>query len=406
MQEEQRQAPRILLVDDDRNTVDSLLAVLRRQRREWQSSSETEPMEALRRIREEPFDIVVADMRMPEVTGAELLKEVERLQPGAIRVILSGYSEMSMLLKSVKHAHQFLAKPCPSAKLLSTLERVLDLAHILTNEPLRSMVARLDSLPVLPELYLEIVRKLGEPDPSIAEIGTLVQRDVGMTASLMKIVNSSFFGFCERVSKPERAITLLGLDVLKGLILGVHFFKEIDPALLRGCSIGNLWDHSMGAGQFARIIAEKEGRSVVFSQQCFLAGILHDVGKLVLLQEMREQYAQVLDTAREQGGPIHPLEKQLLGIAHAEIGAYLLGLWGFEADVVQGVYGHHEPLGQEQGLTVPLAVHAANVFQHELAHADSENVFSSLDEPRLERSGLLCRAEIWREACEKGLEQT
>ena len=120
---------------------------------------------------------------------------------------------------------------------------------------------------------------------------------------------------------------------------------------------------------------------------------------------MDSLYRPVLELARQIGGPIFNFEKNELGVSHAEIGAYLLGLWGFKEDVVTGVYGHHDPARCEAGLTTALVVHVANTLQHELGHPESDFIFSSLDMEYLAAQGMDGRLEEWREACQKHMEQ-
>ena len=317
---------KILFVDDDQNILDSFRTMLHSKRKEWKCSYVNSGAEGLKLIEQEPFDVVIADMRMPGIDGADFLKKVADIQPGTVRMILSGYSEMQALLKSVKYAHQFLSKPCSSEIIINAIRRVTGLAHILNDESVRTVVARLDALPVLPDLYIKISQELQRSEPNLKRVGELAEGDVGMAATLMKVVNSSFFGFYENISSPVRAVILLGTEAVKGLILGVHLMEKIDLSLLSGYSVEELWKHSLQTGYLAKTIARLETTDEAFVESCFTAGMLHDVGKLVFVTQMDSLYQPVLDSVRQIGGPIVDFENNELGVSHAEIGAYLLGL--------------------------------------------------------------------------------
>lgn len=390
---------RILFVDDEQSVLDGFRVMLHSQRREWKCAFALSGEQGLAMIQEAPFDVVIADMRMPGMDGADFLKEVERLQPATIRMILSGYSDMQLLLKSARHAHQFLSKPCSSEKLISAIRRVTGLSPILNNEAVRSIVTGLNALPVIPDLYIRITQELERPEPDLKRIAELVQRDVGMTATLMKVVNSSFFGFYRKIKDPAHAVTLLGIDALKGLVLGAHLLSKLDTSSFKGYSVEKLWEHCLQTGYFAKTIASGEGRDRQFVEDCFIAGILHDVGKLVLVTQMDGLYKPVVESVRQEGGPVVVHERQRLGVSHAEVGAYLLGLWGFKQSVVEGVFGHHGANEDRGSLTEALVVHVANALQHELGPANSGYVFEQVHSDWLEAANAGDKLEKWREAC-------
>ncbi|WP_147820305.1 response regulator [Salidesulfovibrio onnuriiensis] len=395
---------RILFIDDDQNILDSFRAMIHLKRREWKGSYERNAEAGLKLLSEERFDVVVADIRMPGMDGAEFFEKVRDIQPRTIRVILSGYSDMQCLFKSAKFAHQFLSKPCSSAMLIDTLQRLVDLDDIMSNDAIREIIVRLKSLPVIPEIYLSVTKELQKPEPDLKWVGKLVEKDVGLSATLLKVVNSAFFGFYERVISPAHAVVLLGLDSLKGLILGVKLLGSFELPNVRDYSVDKLWQHSLQTGYFAKVIATEEGMDKEFIESCFVGGILHDVGKLVLLTQLYDVYGSVLETVRTEGGPIYDLEQHELKVSHAEIGSYLLGTWGFKDSIVRGVHCHHTPRKCGKGLTTALVVHVANAIQHELAVWTSGYVSASMDMELLEESGLDGRLEAWRELCREYLE--
>lgn len=395
---------KILFVDEDQDALAGFRTMLHAKRNKWKAAFASSSEQALELLRTKHFDMVMADVRLPGMDGADLLKEAETLQPETVRIILTGYSEMQALLKSVKHAHQFITKPCNSTVITDTIERMANLRHILMDESARTMVTRLDSLPSMPELFVRIKNELESQDPDLSKVARLVEQDIGLSASLMKLVNSTFFGFYDEISSPSRAVVLLGVEALKGLVLGTHFFKQLDLKKLSGYSVEKLWSHSLRTGMYAKTIAAMESDSKEFVDNCFVAGFLHDIGKLIFISQEQDIYLPVLEGVRKSGGPILDVEKRQLGVTHAEIGAYLLGLWGFKEDVVKGVYGHHtlDRCGKKFGTA--LVVHVADALQHELSPSKGGYVFPKMNTRCIEDLNLQDRLELWRSKCEESME--
>lgn len=194
----------VLFVDDETNILDGLRRMLITMKSEWDMTFVNSGSAALEFLSKKHVDIIVTDMRMPEMDGVELLTQVQSKFPGVIRIILSGHSDKTMIMKSVKLAHQFLTKPCPAEKIKDTINSAYSMLKILKNEDVKSMVSRIDSLPSLPDTYLKVVDEMNSEDCSVAKVGALISSDVGMSANVLKLVNSSFFGFSNHISSPDR----------------------------------------------------------------------------------------------------------------------------------------------------------------------------------------------------------
>jgi CheY-like chemotaxis protein len=220
---------RVLFVDDEPNVLSALQRMLRPLRGECLPYFATSGVQALDLLAAMPFDIVVTDMRMSGLDGAALLDEVSALQPRAARFVLSGQADSKALLRVVGLAHQYLAKPCDPEKLKSTLRRVLALRAMRINEAVASSITRLRALPVFPATLEEVHRELTSDTPSLARMGRIVDRDPGATAKLLQIVNSAFFGSHGHVCSAERAVHLLGIDLLRALLVSSRLIVEMDP---------------------------------------------------------------------------------------------------------------------------------------------------------------------------------
>jgi HD-like signal output (HDOD) protein len=358
---------RILFVDDEPNIRDGMRRMrrmLRSMRDEWDMEFADGGESALRAIDEwgaahKPFDVVVSDMRMPGMDGADLLARVKEVSPDTVRLILSGHSDTASIMKTVGNAHQYLNKPCDPELLKRTIKRAFALRMLLRDENLQKVVGQIGSLPSLPVVYQEVMACLQQPNASLADVGKVIGKDVGMTATLLKLVSSAFFGLSKPVSSVERAVSFLGLDTLIALVLGQGIFKEAPSINVPGFSLEGLWKHSLQTAAAARVIAAQQGLDRTTLDDAFLAGMLHDIGKLVLAQSIPEAYGEVIRSAGTSFAA--PVERMLLKTTHADVGAYLLGLWGLTDAVVEAVAFHENPGdAPTQVLGLPAIVHAAD----------------------------------------------
>lgn len=397
---------RILFVDDDPQLLGGLRRMLWERREVWDMRFAEGGSAALAMLEAEPADLVVSDVRMPGMDGPELLEQVRLRWPATVRMILSGHSDREFVVRSIKPAHQFLSKPCTPQELRAAIERVLGLRDLFTDERLREAVARLDALPVLPAAFAELTEELRSPNASPRSLGDILDRDAGLAAGLLKLVNSSFFGLARRVSSTEQAVTLLGLDTTRALVLSHGLFSRFDAGRYPGFTLSGLWNHSLGTARLAQGIARREGAPKNLLDGCFMAGLVHDVGKLILADLFEPEYARVLSLSREANLPIFDAEMAVFGVSHAGVGAYLLGLWGFEEGVVLGVARHHQPgtTGSDAPLAVA-AVHAANAFEHELVVINHHYARHPVNEEALAAMGWAGRVQVWREACRDLLSQ-
>ena len=202
------------------------------------------------------------------------------------------------------------------------------------------------------------------------------------------------------MSSTEQAVTLLGIETLRALVLSHYLFSRFDTRRYPGFGLEHLWNHSLGVARCARAMATLEGADKVDKDVCFMVGLVHDMGKLVLSELFRDDYARVLAEAGARNIPIRDAEMDVLGVSHAEIGGYLLGLWGFEEVVVLAVARHHEPerAGASPSLAVLLA-HAANALEHEIVVLNPHYAPHPLHVDVLAARGLAERIPVWREVC-------
>ena len=382
----------ILFVDDEKPVLEGLQRMLRPMRKEWTMFFVESGGAALELLESQAVDVIISDMRMPVMDGVQLLSEVRLRFPKIIRFALSGHSDSEMLLESVKATHQFLAKPCDAETLKETVSRALALDNLLRREDLNKIVTSIDALPSLPLLYAEIMNEVSSNAGTLAHVGEIVSKDISMTLKLLQLVNSAFFGLRTHVESPAQAVSLLGLDVIRGLVLTTKVFFEFDQHKLP-LNINSLFEHSKLVGVLAKKIAVAELLDRKSSDHALMAGMLHDIGKLILAGSLTHEYKQIQEISKQKSIPLWQAEQQQLGCTHGEIGAYLLGLWGFPNSIVEAVAFHHHPQQAAGEEFTPLtAVHIANVI---LQSGDQGTNNIPLDNIYIERLGLREHIPDW-----------
>ena len=387
---------RILFVDDEILVLQGLQRMLRPMRNEWEMEFVSSGEAGLERMAEVSFDAVVSDMRMPGMSGADLLNEVMLRYPKTVRLILSGHAERESVLKCVGSAHQYLSKPCDAESLKATVTRATSLDNSAKNERLMALVARVEVLPSLPSLYTDITECLRSPDFSMEDVGAIIAKDIAMTAKVLKLVNSAFFGLGRKISSPAEAAAYLGADVLKTLILSTNVFSQFENTRVGGFSAEALWQHSLRTASAAKIIAKLEHANHSTIDEAFVAGMLHDTGKLILAANFPEQYEKALEFIDPTAPNIAEAEQEMLGCSHAEIGGYLLGLWGLPVPVVEAITLHHSPtLTTTETFSALTATHVANALVHDPDGA------GGVDAVYLSSLGLNKRLPAWREALQE-----
>ncbi|OGV67907.1 MAG: hypothetical protein A2283_12190 [Lentisphaerae bacterium RIFOXYA12_FULL_48_11] len=391
---------RILFVDDEENILEGVRRTLRSMRAEWDMFFAPSGVEALNLLKQQAVDIIVTDMLMPGMNGAELLSEVMRLYPNTIRFILSGQSDKEACFRSAGIAHQFLKKPCNVEEIKEAINRAFLLRGGLADEKLMKIVSRITTLPTFPDLYSEMMQELRNPDVSLDRIGKIIEQDMAMSARVLQLVNSAFFGLTHRISNPTQAAALLGIESLKSMVLVAHIFKQYEGIKTPLFSLNALWSHSIAISMYSFLITNAEAGTPGDMDVAYTAGLLHDVGKLVFAVSLTDQYEKALSHARDCNMPVEKAEKEFFGATHADVGAYLLGLWGLPDSIVEAILYHHRPGECLAGRFGPLtSIHAAHLMEKELSQADGRGLPVEIDAEYFNRIGVEERIAAWKELC-------
>jgi HD-like signal output (HDOD) protein len=331
---------RVLFVDDEPAILTGLSRLLRPLRHEIQSEFVGSAAEALQRMSVEPFDIVVSDIRMRGMDGTALLEEVQRKYPHVIRIVLSGHADLSAALRAVPVAHQFLAKPCEAAVLRNVIMRASSLHTLLADRALQALVTGMRDVPARPKTYSELSKLLADPTSTSRDISKLMSRDIAMTANLLKIVNSAFFGLPRRVTSIDAAINYLGTSMLRSLVLSTAVVHTLGPrAIELGYDLELNETHGLMCGNLAaQFFSDKGARD-----DAFAAALLQNIGELLLVADGSEDAVRAIKHAKTQQMPLYEAERELGVVSHAYVGAYLLGAWGLPYSIVEAVAHHHDP---------------------------------------------------------------
>jgi HD-like signal output (HDOD) protein len=331
------------------------------------------------------------------------LAEVKSKHPQVVRIILSGQVEQESTFKSVQVAHQSLSKPCDVDILKHTLNKLFGLRNLLEDESIKRIVSQTETLPSLPAVYTEVITELQSPDPSVQKVGKIISTDLAMTAKILQVVNSAFFGLVRKISNPKEAVMMLGTETIKALVLSVKIFSEFNQKKLAWFNFDELFNHSMSVSMFAQTISKKEHLDQNLVNNSLMAGMFHDLGKLILVTNFQEPYQKVLIEAGETQQNLWNLEIERFGTSHAEIGAYLMGLWGLEYPVIEAIAFHHRPgnsLSNSTGLLT--AVHFGDAFdrlKNGPNDLNGENGLRQLDRGYLDNLGVAGRINDWQTVC-------
>lgn len=333
----------VLFVDDEPRILDGLRRQLRAYREQWDVRFAESGEVALRMLEEQPADTVVADMRMPGMTGTQLLQRVLQAHPHTTRIILSGQTDPIGLPRELGCVHQYLQKPCEPEQLCYAIERTHQLSQRLEQPLLRRAVAGITALPPCSEKYQALIAELSKDEPSVCAVGNIVAQDPALTVKLMQLINSAFFGMPRKTSSPHDAVMLLGLKTVFAIVVAGHLFDFIFKTGVNPRDVVKLWAASVELGESACRFAQLDGADKTVQQQSRLAGILSLLGRAILLTQEPEAYALAVEHARTNQCSISDGELWKFGATQDDVTAYALGLWAFADELIEAVAYQREP---------------------------------------------------------------
>ena len=390
------QVKRILFVDDDEYLLEGLRDSLRSYRRTWDMGFVSGGEEALAALELEPADVVISDLRMAGMDGATLLELVRERCPSAIRIVLSGHADVEVVTRAAVAAHRLVAKPCETGELATVIERACALRDLATRVEHDRRPIGASALPSVPRLYTHLTELIASGKGGAADAARIVETDIAMAAKVLQLANSAYFGRRSPISNVSEAVAYLGLETLRALVLHTEAVGalRVDPAI-PGFEHEALHQHCARVARVAAALAADIGVADV----AFTAGLLHDIGLLVLAAQDREGLAALIATGREQRRPLHLVEYDQDAITHAEVGAHLLALWGLPHAVTEAVAGHHGREWLKLPFDAVAVTYVANALVEEVEAELLPGALpaAELDLDYLQAAGVATRLSSWRQ---------
>lgn len=390
---------RVLFVMEDPSELSSLQTMLAPLSGEWELSFVAKAEEALAVLDQSPVDVILSGIHLTGMGGLELLAEVKRRAPHVARIASSGCAHRVTIVSALEVAHQFIPAPFTADVLKATIARASALGARLADDSLRSLIAGIRTLPSLPHLYQELVAAMGSATASADVANRIISQDMAMVSKLLQVVNSAFFGLRRTISSPAHAIALLGIDSVKSLVLSVQVFSQFEGAKRSPLPLESLWHHGLITGTSARDIAKSQDIGSIGVEGAFMAGLLHDIGLLVLATNFPDEYDEVLTGVRDHRLSVCDAERTVFKASHEDVGAYLLGLWGLSDAIVEAVAFHHHP-GERvrEGFSSLAAVHVANALEEARDPLTTSGIPPPIDQEYLTACGLAGHLPVWCEA--------
>ena len=384
----------------------SSLSDVQNPRKDWEVTFVTSRQSAFDALAKIPFGAVVTDMSRTAGAENDFLTEIAKRHPNIARVLLFNSVENTANTKSRGVADQCVPSPCTPAMLVTVVERAQMLHQWLADPSMKRLLPRIRKLPSVPTIYLRLVQLLQSPQSDLNDVAQIMREDFVMTAKLLQMVNSPFFGLKRAVSSLDEAVTHLGFEQTKSLVLLAQVFSNYVEDKSSSFSLDQLWRHLMGTAKLARRIVNFEMDDPVLAETAFTAGLLHDVGKLLFAVNCAKEYDSLVAQADLNDMPYVDAERNLLGTSHAELGACVLGTWGLPAEILESIAFHHTPsLQVGKGFCPLTAVHVANVFEHGLSSRSLGIEACNVDHAYLAGIGCEDRLPSWRELCFAPLRQ-
>jgi HD-like signal output (HDOD) protein/CheY-like chemotaxis protein len=402
---------RVLMVDDEKLVLEGLEDSLFRYRKEWKMSFACGGAEALAHLSAEPFDVIISDVRMPGMDGVALLSDVRDRYPGVLRLVLTGNADGASARTLTEIAHRVLNKPCRPEVIFETVERACDLYSLLDDEWLRSVIGHIGHLPAMPLVYAKLTQLLAGSEVSAAAVARVIESDPSLAAKVLQVVNSGVIGLSRTVTSLESAVNYLGADLLLGLVFSLEAMDASAAPEALGFDFSVVRRHGLLTAKIARSIVQFVGdtetaRARDVAPVAFTAGLVHNIGLMLLGNQLSDRFGALVSRARAQAVSLRGLERSELGTTRAEIGAYLLGLWNFPADIVEAVAFHHEAgRVRQREFGVIAALHVASALASEILPLPCEPVGqSAVDLEYCAQVGVAGGLDEWRSAAAALLE--
>lgn len=389
---------KILLVDDNPNVLLSFKRALHSGNNQWIILTAESGADALAIMARENIDIIISDLRMPIMDGVELLSKAAQQSPSTLRIAITGDADPTLCQQATLVAHQFIAKPIDPQDLARMINEAVGISNLVVKPEIKRAILKIANLPSQPSLYNQLLVELNKPDVDLEYIALVIAQDISMTAKILQLVNSAYFGLAREVKEVSQAVFYLGVETIRDLTFSVHLFSQFDPDLIERSGLGSLWDHSLRVASCSRAIVASTITDKKVIAGAFTAGLLHDIGKLILGTTSPGFYSSLNSLKLKDLSQYLVRERNEFGSTHADIGAYLLGCWGLPQEIINAVLTHHsfESL-KSIDFSISLAVWFANAFVHSGTGHHDDGFQETKD--MLQNQVLIAHLDDWKKAC-------
>lgn len=344
----------------------------------------------------QPPDWQAADAFIVEgrATGArDWLEELRAERENLICLVRCDMADHGTLERWKGTGHPIASTHNDASLLVSSLLRTARLQQWAADPAMKRLLPQIRKLPTTPKFYDELTVELRSEECSLENVAALLRQDPVMSAKILQLANSAFFASRREVTDMLDAAMILGSERIKSLVLLAGVFSQYGAAKDAGYNIDSIVTHSLQVGAYARTIVLNETKDLRLAEAAFTAGVLHDVGKMILAGNLPQQCKEMRNVRLTRKIPDHEAEREIFGATHATIGACLLASWGLPLSILEAVAWHHEPeQAGDSGFSPLAAVHAANAFAHQTDGTPSQS-----NTEYLERCGAGKGAARWRQ---------
>jgi len=337
----------IYVVDDQSAVLDTAVLILRGIDPQWEITGFSDPLAALAAVKAKAPDLILTDQLMPGMHGSQLLEEVRNIAPATIRVIMSGYVSLSKLTL-ITSAHQYIAKPFDIAKLRELVRRSFAAQERMANKGLQSMAASLRSIPSLPQVYQSLLAELRDARAPGSAIAHMVADDAGLSIKVLQLANSPLFGQGYFITNPTDAVMCLGTEMISSIVLSQSLFRHYENLAHEELDPPRVWGHCWETAYIAQHLCRQKRLPRRKAEEAFLAGLLHEAGRYILVDNFPDQFAAACRSARQAKSPLSPCLLETFQATPTQLTAYLMELWGMPDEVITALSLQDNPQ-QEQG---------------------------------------------------------
>lgn len=351
---------KIVLVDSDASALSKTAQAVKALRGDWQITQASDGKSAQAYLQDNTTDCLITEAQLSDMSGFELLNYIQGYYPDTVRLTLSADLDQEVVLESARANHRFIDKTVSSAVLVAAIECSVKLQNVLSNDRLIAQMRTIQSLPALPVIYREMMDELSASHSSLLNVGQIIEQDMGLTATVLKIVNSSFYGLNQRVESVAQGVALLGVHLIKNITLTAKVFSQFEGSGVGLQRLKQLNDDACKVGAIANQFARnaKISKSAVDHSQ--IAGMMCNIGELVAIVAMHDNPGQQSESSTEL------------------LGAYLLRVWQLPDAVVEAVAMQQEiPEKNCEAITPSLVIHAIRYLQEHFQQATDQQQYEN-----------------------------